>query len=117
MKALRDWSLTVLVILGAAAVWPTIFVLLGLLAGGDANATCRDNRHEAEEWDGSDDLVEARSTLVPLSEVCRWDDGYTLDIVPGWVNPVVGAYVASFSLATAGAITGAVRSRPHRSDA
>jgi hypothetical protein len=120
MQALQDWSLVALLILVVAAVWPTIFVLLGALGGDEANETyhtCTNNRHEAEAWDGSDGFEGARSTVVPLSEICSWDDGYTLEIVPGWVNPVVGTFVASFSLATAGAITGAVMSRRSKSDA
>jgi hypothetical protein len=37
-----------------------------------------------------------------------------MELVPGWVNPVVGSFAASFVLATAGAITGWVMSRRHR---
>lgn len=117
MKALRDWSLIALIILVAAAAWPTIFVLLGALVGSDAYETCTVNRHEREVWNGSDGFEEASTTVVPLSYVCRWDDGYTLQLVPGWVNPVAGSFSAVFLLATAGAITGSVMSRRDRGDA
>lgn len=117
IKALRDWSWIALIILAAAALWPTIFVVLGLLAGSDDYETCFVQRHEHDVWDGSDGFVEVRNTVVPLSSVCRWDDGYTLELVPGWLNPVVGSFAASFSLATAGAITGSVMSRRYRSNA
>ncbi|MFD5316818.1 hypothetical protein [Streptomyces sp. NPDC127098] len=51
---------------------------------------------------------DADESYLPLVYVCRWQDGHSIDTVPGYMNPVVMTLAAATVLATAIA----VRRRP-----
>lgn len=48
-------------------------------------------------------------TLFPLSRVCKWTDGTTVDLVPSWVNPVLFVCAAGVALCAATAMRRAIQ--------
>lgn len=44
----------------------------------------------------------------PLSTECRWSDGFSVELVPAWINPVLFACLAGVALCVAMAVRAAV---------
>jgi hypothetical protein len=69
--------------LSLAVAAPTY--LFGLLSGFSVQVaeTCAREAGRGPEHR----LDTFHQSYLPLSNTCRWDDGATYDLVPGWVNP------------------------------
>ncbi|MEU0392882.1 hypothetical protein ABZ208_08940 [Streptomyces sp. NPDC006208] len=50
------------------------------------------------------DFLGMDESLVPVSSVCRWSDGYTHDFVPAFVNPAIATLLALAVIAAGAAL-------------
>ncbi|NDL60672.1 hypothetical protein [Phytoactinopolyspora mesophila] len=68
--------------------------LLHLLSVESEQHSCSYARTGSHVGDGQKGFVELETSWVPLRAVCRWDDGYSLDRVPSYVNPGIATSAA-----------------------
>ncbi|CAM3900618.1 hypothetical protein NOGI109294_17915 [Nocardiopsis gilva] len=62
------------------------------------------------------ELVSSTDSLFPISSVCSWKDGVTIDIVPWYVNPALIAFLAAATACAATAVYQGRNGRHMRTD-
>ncbi|MDH6137697.1 hypothetical protein P3T37_007130 [Kitasatospora sp. MAA4] len=96
----RWWLTGAVLSLAASAVLFGYGALSGFTRAGKLCALAA-GRSPSDLPDGT-----VEQTLLPLSHVCRWRDGTSVDLVPGWLNPLLALCLA----AAIGCVVLAVRS-------
>lgn len=97
-------------LLGAAAV--TAFTAVAVYVHGVWVSHLLDLRAKSEYCPGKQLGVQSDSiSWLPLSYLCRWEDGTATELVPAYVNPIVFACAALTIAAVAAAIVLSRRKR------
>ncbi|WP_129666055.1 hypothetical protein [Phytoactinopolyspora endophytica] len=95
------WVHLIAVFFAVGAVFVYLFGLLGLVRLEYDWRECTNWRYGTYERSGPPAFVRLDDSYFPLSAVCHWDDGSTLDHVPAFVNPAVALCIAATITAVA----------------
>lgn len=102
-------SLSVAFLAGAAACHTVgVFALVRL---ENAYHTCNEERFGLPDGSGIPRLVDTEDGLLPVTSVCSWEDGVTIDLVPWFVTPAMAVFLAGAAVCGAMALTRAGRLR------
>ncbi|GII33855.1 hypothetical protein [Planotetraspora mira] len=96
------WSVLSRLLLTAASAL-CVVGLLSVFRLESAYATCSYERTGDYNPMGGPRFVASDDSLLPLGSTCRWDDGYTLDLVPSYANPGIVVSLAGAALFSAAA--------------
>ncbi|MER7661315.1 hypothetical protein [Streptomyces sp. NPDC096193] len=69
----------------------------------NAYHACMLERYGRPGLSGGPALVSNHDSLFPVASTCTWSDGYTLDVVPFFVNPLTAVLVCGAVVTWAGA--------------
>ncbi|WP_433572215.1 hypothetical protein [Streptomyces sp. CA-251247] len=70
----------------------------------NAYHACMLERYGRPDVPGGPSLVSNHDSLLPVASTCTWSDGYALDVVPSFVNPLIAVLVCGAVVAGAGAL-------------
>ncbi|MGW5650970.1 hypothetical protein [Streptomyces humi] len=98
----RKWAAGALV----AAVVALILYAVGALSGFTQDAKVCAVRAGKGAASRPESITES---AFPLSHVCRWGDGTSVDLVPGWLNPLLYAALTGVVVCSALAVRAALQ--------
>ncbi|WP_431044276.1 hypothetical protein ACQUSR_21820 [Streptomyces sp. P1-3] len=79
--------------------------LSSMLTSESEFATCSYERSGDPAGVGLPEFVSGGEVLLPVGHTCRWADGYTLNLVPSYVNPGFITFLYCSAVAALAAVT------------
>ncbi|NEB04489.1 hypothetical protein [Streptomyces sp. SID13726] len=106
----RTWAWASAALLGV--VFPLVYAV-GVLSGFTRSETICAIQAGKGPSNRPQSITES---AFPLSHVCRWSDGTTVDLVPAAINPLLYACLAGTALCSVLAVRATVRRRRNSSE-